>query len=1299
MLPISSVIAGRFEIESLAGSGGMGRVYKARDLRTGELAALKILHSASSEGQERFEREARLLAELSHPGIVRYVAHGTTDAGERFLAMEWLEGESLAERLERQGLTIPETIRLLLRVSSALDFAHARAVIHRDLKPSNLFLAGRSIDAAKLIDFGIARQANAGRDLTITGAMLGTPSYMAPEQARGERNVDARADVYALGCLLFKCLTGRTPFVGDDVLSVLLKVVIEEPPRPSELNEDVPEELDRLVMSMLAKAPDARPKDAGVVFAELSAMGQIPEGRKAPTSLHTPALTTSEQRMMCLVLARTWTEQSDADATMLMSQSKLRDAELSGLIEKHRGKLDMLADGTMGVTISGSGSATDLAVRAAHCSLAIKRLWPNAHVALVSGRAVLMHRSPVGELIARGTKMLAASDLTCVRLDEVTAALLGGRFNVSELSGVDGEPLSFALKGERAADGEARTLLGKPTICEGREQELGMLESAFVSCADEPMARAALVTGVAGAGKSRIRHELIQRLRKRSIPFEVWRGQGDPMSAGAPFSMIASALKPRLDLERGEPLDERRKKLQAYLGKHFWDAELARITEFLGELLGIPFPDDHSVMLRAARRDPVMMGDQMCRAWEDFVAAECSVQPVVLVLEDLHWGDLPSVQFVDAALRNLRDQPLFVLALARPEVRTVFPKLWEEHNVQEIRLGALSKRACEKLVRQVLGDRPGPALMAQIVEQAGGNAFYLEELIRAVSEGRDNELPESVFAMVQSRLLGLAVEERRVLRAASVFGQSFWERGVGALLGGAETTVYVSEWLKELCARELIVKQRRSQFAGEDEYAFRHALLREAAYAMLTDADRTLGHKLAGDWLERMGDVSGVVLAEHFERGGEPSRARMHYARAAEQALKGNDLSAAMGRAEKAIACGALGEELGAMKLLLAEAKAWRGDIEVARHCAREALRHLPRGGAAWMSAAGELSVASARSGDYETLCKYADEIAKIIREIGHEGSVPGPHAIAAARVAIQLLFAGKLDAADVLLNELARGARGQSARDPGVAGWIYQASAWRYLFAGDPGAYLSYCEAAFSHFNAAGAERNASTSAVNIGYACMQMGAFEQSERYFRDAIALSKRLGVSAAVGEHNLGLVLAHLGRYEEAFRVERAALESFEKRGDGRLLGGARLYLALILGLRGGDMEQAEREASLAIEAGKHSRPIYAYALGVRAWVRLLRGRAEEAKADAEEAMQVLEGLGGTDEGDAFVRLTHAEALYGVGARAEAQQAISAAKARLLERAAKIANEGWRDSFLRNVPENAKTIELARAWGRG
>src|SRR5262249_49662727 len=161
--------------------------------------------------------------ELRHAGIVRYVAHGETPDGELFLAMEWLEGEDLASRLRRMPLTTDETVALGKRVAEALAIAHARGVVHRDLKPSNLFLVDNDVERVTILDFGIARLCDAAR-VTQTGAVLGTPGYMAPEQARGNDEIDPRADVFALGCVLFECLTGSPAFPGDHFMAILAKI-------------------------------------------------------------------------------------------------------------------------------------------------------------------------------------------------------------------------------------------------------------------------------------------------------------------------------------------------------------------------------------------------------------------------------------------------------------------------------------------------------------------------------------------------------------------------------------------------------------------------------------------------------------------------------------------------------------------------------------------------------------------------------------------------------------------------------------------------------------------------------------------------------------------------------------------------------------------------------------------------------------------------------------------------------------------------------------------------------------------
>jgi serine/threonine protein kinase len=252
----------------------MGSIYRARDMLTGERVALKTMRG--ERFGPRFVREARVLAELSHPAIVRYVAHGPLPTGEPFLAMEWLEGEDLADRLARAALSPGESIAMAMRVAAALGAAHARKIIHRDVKPGNIFLPGGDVTRAILLDISIAHKLDATRIATQKGAMIGTPGYLAPEQARGTGAIDARADVFSLGCVLYRCLAGRPPFEGDDLIAVLAKLVLDTPERIRALGVEIPSDLDELV------SPESAPLAPRVVGRSLPVgperRGLVPRG-------------------------------------------------------------------------------------------------------------------------------------------------------------------------------------------------------------------------------------------------------------------------------------------------------------------------------------------------------------------------------------------------------------------------------------------------------------------------------------------------------------------------------------------------------------------------------------------------------------------------------------------------------------------------------------------------------------------------------------------------------------------------------------------------------------------------------------------------------------------------------------------------------------------------------------------------------------------------------------------------------------------------------------------------------------
>ncbi|AUX38762.1 uncharacterized protein SOCE26_001400 [Sorangium cellulosum] len=266
------VVAGRFEIDTLIGEGGMGVVFEAWDREARRGVALKLLRDVDEAASARFDREAEALAVLSHPGIVRYVAHGSTALGERYLAMERLVGVTLEARLAEGPLGVRDAVRVGHGVAAALAAAHERGLVHRDIKPSNIFLESGAAERVKLLDFGLARGKDAPA-VTKAGSLVGTPSYMAPEQVRGgASSPDARADLFALGAVLFECLAGRAAFLGADTEAVLVKILVERPPAVRELCPLAPPALEALVARLLSKDPGGRPASAAEVARELAAL-------------------------------------------------------------------------------------------------------------------------------------------------------------------------------------------------------------------------------------------------------------------------------------------------------------------------------------------------------------------------------------------------------------------------------------------------------------------------------------------------------------------------------------------------------------------------------------------------------------------------------------------------------------------------------------------------------------------------------------------------------------------------------------------------------------------------------------------------------------------------------------------------------------------------------------------------------------------------------------------------------------------------------------------------------------------
>src|SRR5215475_11215438 len=284
---VGELIAGRYELEELVGSGGMSSVYRAHDKLLERTVALKILHEQFTRDDayvERFRREARAVAQLAHPNIVTVIDRGEQD-GRQFIVFEYVDGMNLKELLDSEGPLDPrEAIELALQVARGLSFAHENGLVHRDVKPQNVL-----IDAdgrAKVTDFGIAHALDVD-GMTITGTIMGSSNYIAPEQARGEP-VDEQSDIYSLGCVLYELLTGEVPFDGDNFVAVAMRHVNDPVPTVGEVRPDVPPHLDWAIRSAMAKENDERFASMVEFAAELEACHAELDGAEGATVVVPP---------------------------------------------------------------------------------------------------------------------------------------------------------------------------------------------------------------------------------------------------------------------------------------------------------------------------------------------------------------------------------------------------------------------------------------------------------------------------------------------------------------------------------------------------------------------------------------------------------------------------------------------------------------------------------------------------------------------------------------------------------------------------------------------------------------------------------------------------------------------------------------------------------------------------------------------------------------------------------------------------------------------------------------------------
>lgn len=1278
-----------YTIEQLIGAGGVGKVLRARD-SSDRVVALKLLSNQTPRMRRFLQREAHILRSLDHPAVVRYLDHGDVD-GNPYLVMEWLDGAPLRSLLDERRLSVAETLVLGIRLSSALARIHQHGIVHRDVKPSNVVLPENTLAHATLIDFGVAHIEGTEHER----AIVGTPAYMSPEQVRGSSVATPASDVYSLGCVLYECLVGNTPFPGQHPVAVLCKTLFEDVPSVHDVAPHVPAVMDELIQSFLHKDPNARPENGTEAARALETVrATLQAGYRAHSNWRaqrTDALTGDEQRLVNVVIMADTPAMIDHASSEHTLWHPLEQDRFLAAALRSGAHFESLRDGTLIAVLDSSGIATDQASAAARLALSWNSLHPNIPMGLATGRAVIGGNGLVGEVIDRAIELISegwdrspktreSSARISIRIDPLSVALLDDRFDIRAVMGGSVLCAESSVHGARTT-GET----GAPFV--GRHSELSLLADVLEQCIIESRARVIVATSEPGLGKTRLFKEFITRAQDDYPAIDVYVAVGDPMLQ-SPLSGIVAVLREMIGIRSGEKATERKRKLQAFLTRHELDDE--RVKVFIGDLLEAPLvPLDH-IALRASRKDPLVMTEHLRKACKQLLLAVSTRRPVVIAFDDLQWIDGASMHLMNKLLDDIRELPVLVVGLGRREISDTMDDLWNRHDRVRLSMRALDDDAARTLACSILACGRGDPRLRRILDHARGNPFYLHKLMH--THLRDQRVfPATVLAVVQERISALDRTARRLLRAASVFGATFWRGGVIALLGIEQET---DEWLDYLGRDGLIVAQGASRFPGEVQYGFCHALIREGAYAMLTDADRRLAHRLTAEWLRVHGESNPGVLAEHYQRGGKFGEAVPFFLRAAEDAVETGDLVTALELAERGIECGAEGHILGMLHVVRMEVYRWKGDnYESAETCA-QALDLLPRGSRHWFEVAGEAAAPWGRIDHWSRV----ESLARYLCEGRRPGDDRVGWLIASAQVSSQLII-GMPSGSGFELLERAEAEAGDIERWPPLAAAnLHLAQATRILVSKPgPGDMLEVLEQCAHSFERAGDLRQACLHRSNVGYAKMCIGLFEEAVLDLRNVLAIAEPLALERAAysARNNLGMALAYCGDITEALAIEESAMRWFESQGENRLMAGSLIYTAKIY-LLAGDAVAAERAARTAVSCLPDNASLGPQALSLVAEASMAQQRLGDARDAVDMAVSRLTSLGTVEEGEPHIRLIQARVLYEIGERDAARSVIAQAAGRIRRLAATLAYADWRTRFLQDIPEHVHILQLSDAW---
>jgi class 3 adenylate cyclase/predicted ATPase len=935
--PVAPVAFGRYQVRRALGAGGFGTVYLGHDTQLDRPVAIKVLPAGSdplrAEG-ERALQEARRLARLRHPGIVAVHDVGVHE-GQVYIVSDYLDGPDLDRWLRDHRPAWPEAARIAAAVADALAHAHAQSVVHRDVKPANILLTADRTPV--LVDFGLALdEARAGGGEK--GVVSGTPWYMSPEQLAGAAHrIDGRTDVYSLGVVVYEMLTGRLPFRATAFLELSRQIRDDEPQPPRQLVRDIPPELEWACLKALAKRQQDRYTTAADFAEDLRRAVQMAadapafgagarSGHLGPARASTAeprAAQPPSSRQGPLSPPSSWRRAREAErrqvtvlvcgCDLFVSETYLGlDAEdqaevlrgfqqsCEGAVRRFDGTIVHCNEQGLLVCFGYPVAYEDGARRAARTGLGLLEdlkglgerlrrrhgLGLNPWVGLHTGPAVVETKedavSLVGEARNVAVRLEDAAAPGQVLCSGATHRLIRGQFRCTglgprKLKGVAQAVELFQVQGvgEVPSAIEAAGPAGLTPLT-GRDHEINLLKERWEQ-AREGMGQVVLLIGEPGLGKSRLVYTLKEHVLGEMAEGEVdspvieWRCAPHCQNTG--LYPAVDFYERALGFGREDPPQARLDRLVRRLEQY----GLARpeAVPLWASLLSLPTTDRFPPLALS----PTRQREETFRALLEWLQVRAARRPILFVVEDLHWVDASTLEFLGQFLAEGLHDSILTLLTFRPEFRTPWPAVAHQTSLA---LTRLTRRQVGELMRNKAGPALPEAVVEQVYDRAGGVPLFVEEFTKVVQESgvlgqageggslartlAAHEIPATLQDLVMARL-DCMEGEREVAQLAAVLGREFSFELLAAVAAVDEPTLQAE--LTGLAQAEILYPKGRPPRCT---YQFKHALLQEALYNALVKGKRQHLHRRVAEVLEaqfpQTVETRPELFAHHLTEGG-----------------------------------------------------------------------------------------------------------------------------------------------------------------------------------------------------------------------------------------------------------------------------------------------------------------------------------------------------------------------------------------------------------------------------------------------